>query len=103
RRVANPAAPALNQQPFAGFQSAVRQQAEPRGEEYRGSRRCLGESNPFGDGPDFGSLGDGIFGVTAETRIGNNALPGSVFVDPGTQSFNCASEFTTRNERERIG
>src|SRR5262249_3503554 len=103
RRVADAATAALNQQPFTGFQSPVGQQAEPRGKEYRGSCRCLGESNPFRDGTNFGSLGDGIFGVSAETRIGNDTLPGSVFVDAGTKFFNCASEFTTRNERECIG
>src|SRR5262249_3846312 len=90
RRVADPAAPALNQQPFAGFQRPVRQQTEPRSEESRGSRCCLGESTPFGDGPDFGSLGEGVLGITAETRIGNDTLPNSIFVDAGAQFFNRA-------------
>ena len=103
RSVADAAATPLDQQPLAGFEVAVRQQAEPRGEKYGGSCRRLGRGDSVGNGPDFGSLGDGVFGVATETRIRNDTLACLVLVDASAQLFDCAGEFATRNKRERIG
>ena len=50
RRRADAAAACLHKQPFAGFEIAVGQQAEPRGEKYRGHCRRLRGGDPSGTG-----------------------------------------------------
>ena len=91
RRVADAATASLHQQPVAGLEVAVRQQAEPRGEKDRGCCRRLGGGDSVGNGPDFGSLGDGVLRVTAKTRIRNDTLAYLVFVDASAELFDCAA------------
>ena len=69
---------------------------------YGGNCRCLGRGDSVGDGPDFGSFRNSVFRVTTETRISNDTLADSIFVNAGAELFNYAGKFATRNERECI-
>src|SRR5204863_6726265 len=60
-------------------------------------------SNGVGSWPNFERFGERVFRVTAEAGIGDDALAGLKFVHAGAELFDCPGEFTTGNNRQRIG
>ena len=103
RRDADAAAAALDEQPLAGFQSAVSFKSEPCSERSGGQRRRLRGGNAIRHRPHFGDFCHGVLGIAAETGITDDALTDAKYADAGAQLGDRSGKLPPWRHRQRVG